>query len=124
MPKSLMRGNKRDCRQRASSSLSPEETAAIIKERLRAVFCERLRGVVLYGSEARGTAGTGSDIDVLVLLNGPVAYGADLRACIDAVYPLVLDWERPINPEPVPIRDFESEDWPLYKNAKAEGIFA
>jgi predicted nucleotidyltransferase len=117
-----MRGKNADGRKRVSISLSPEETIAIIKDRLQAVFHERLRGVVLYGSEARRAATAESDIDVLVLLNDPIAYGADLCACIDAVYPLVLEWERPINPEPVPIRDFEMEEWPLYKNAKAEGI--
>ncbi len=124
MKRSLMRGNDPDCRKRGAGSFSPQETLAIIKEKLWAVFHDRLRGVVLYGSEARGTAGAGSDIDVLVLIEEPVAYDADLRACLDAVYPLVLDWERPINPEPVPIRDFEREEWPLYKNAKAEGILA
>lgn len=117
-----MHGKNKDSRKHVSNSLAPEETVALIKERLQMVFQERLRGVVLYGSEVRGAATADSDIDVLVLLNDPVAYGDDLRACIDAVYPLVLDWERPINPEPVPIGDFEMAEWPLYKNAKAEGI--
>lgn len=113
-----------DHQERVSIPLASSEMVTIVKDRLRSVFNERLRGVVLYGSEARNAATAESDTDVLVLLNGPIDYGADLCACIDAVYSLVLDWERPINPEPVDIRDFETEEWPLYKNAKAEGIIA
>lgn len=96
----------------------------MVRERMQVVFNDRLRGVVLYGSEARGTAAAESDIDVLVLLDGPIDYGSDLCACIDAVYPLALDWERPINLEPADIRDFEAAEWPLYEKAKAEGILA
>ncbi|MBU4212119.1 MAG: nucleotidyltransferase domain-containing protein, partial [Verrucomicrobia bacterium] len=103
---------------------SPREVAAMVRERLQTVFNDRLRGVVLYGSEARGAATAESDIDVLVLLAGPIDYGSDLCACIDAVYPLALDWERPINPEPADIREFEAAEWPLYEKAKAEGILA
>ncbi|MBI2440371.1 MAG: nucleotidyltransferase domain-containing protein [Lentisphaerae bacterium] len=96
----------------------------MIKNKLQAAFDKRLRGIVLYGSEAHGRAATQSDIDVLVLLNGPIDYGADLSACIEAIYSLTLDWERPINPEPTDIHDFEKAEWPLYEKAKAEGILA
>ncbi|MBI2438016.1 MAG: nucleotidyltransferase domain-containing protein [Lentisphaerae bacterium] len=109
-------------KERISAPRSPRAVAVMVRERLQAVFNERLRGVVLYGSEARGTAAAESDIDVLVLLDGPIDYGSDLRACIDAVYPLALDWERPISPEPADIHDFEAAEWPLYEKAKAEGI--
>jgi predicted nucleotidyltransferase len=43
---------------------------------------------VLYGSEARGTAHPDSDVDLLVLLRGPVSLGKDLKTIIDALYPL------------------------------------
>jgi predicted nucleotidyltransferase len=56
-----------------------------IKTSLEATFGDRLRGVVLYGSEARGEATPDSDIDILVLLTGPVALGQDLRTIIHAL---------------------------------------
>jgi predicted nucleotidyltransferase len=43
-----------------------------VKIALQAAFGKRLRGVLLYGSEVRGTAEPDSDIDFLVLLEGPV----------------------------------------------------
>ena len=49
---------------------------ARIKSCLQAVYGDRLRGVVLYGSEARGEATPDSDVDILVLLTGPVALAA------------------------------------------------
>ena len=95
-----------------------------IRERLAAAHGARLKGVVLYGSEARGEGAPDSDIDVLVLLQGPVVYWDDLRANIQAVYPLVLEIERPIHAKPVDIAAYEAAEFPLYENARTEGIVA
>ena len=59
-----------------------DELLKRMKAALAEAFGRRLRGVVLYGSEARGGAQPESDIDVLVLLDGPVDFGEDLRTCI------------------------------------------
>ena len=37
------------------------------------MYGDRLREVLLFGSQARGDAEPGSDIDVMVVLHGPVA---------------------------------------------------
>jgi len=93
-----------------------------LRERLEAAHGSRLAGVVLYGSEARGEAGPDSDIDVLVLLNGPVDSWRDLRVSIEALYPLVLELERPIHPKPVAADVYEAGEFPLYRRVKAEGV--
>ena len=98
------------------------ERLNVIKSRLADVYGDRLKGVVQYGSEARGDAGPDSDIDILVLLTGPLDHGRELRTCIHATYPLVLEWERPISPEPVDAEEYESDEWPLYRNARREGV--
>lgn len=95
-----------------------------IKTRLEAVYGDRLRGVVLYGSEARGDAGPDSDIDVLVLLIGPVAFGKELRTIIDALYPLQLEVFRPLDATPVDVSVYEAGEFALYRNVRREGIFA
>ncbi len=104
--------------------MTREEVLREIKKRLEAVYGDRLRGVVLYGSEATGKAGPDSDIDVLVLLEEPVAYGRELRRSIHALYPLTLEWGRPVSPTPVGIDTYEAAEFPLYKNARREGVVA
>ena len=93
-----------------------------IKRRLDAVYSDRLKGVVLYGSEARGEAGPDSDIDVLVLLEGPVEYARELRSSIHALYPLTLELGRSVSTMVVEAQDYETHDCPLYRNARREGI--
>jgi predicted nucleotidyltransferase len=95
-----------------------------IRRMLDGAFGPRLRGVVLFGSEARGEATPDSDIDLLVLLDGPIRLWKDSGTGIEAVYPLVLELGRPIHPMPVDIRDYEAQEFPLYRNAKREGIAA
>jgi len=93
-----------------------------IKATLQEAFGPRLRGVILYGSEARGTAEPDSDIDFLVLLEGPVDYWEESHKCVRCLYPLVLEWGRPIDAKPVDVKEYEAQVWPLYKSAKEEGI--
>ena len=84
----------------------------------------RLRGVVLYGSEARGGARSDSDIDILVLLDNVKDYGRDLRINIDALYPISLEIGRRISPKPVDAVEYEHVDCPLYRRAHREGVVA
>lgn len=97
-------------------------TRARIRSLLSEAFGSRLQGVVLYGSEARGTAEVESDADLLVLLRGPVALGKDLRTIIDALYPLQLELERPIHALPVEATAYAEGEFSLYRNARREGI--
>jgi uncharacterized protein len=93
-----------------------------VKVRLQEAFGDRLRGVILYGSEARGTAEPDSDIDFLVLLNGPLDSWRDMGTSIHALYPLVLEIERPIHTIEVDASTFDTEDVPLYREVMREGI--
>ena len=95
-----------------------------IKAALAVAFGSRCRGVVLYGSEARGEATSDSDIDVLVLLAGPVQLGQDLRTIIHTLYPLQFEIGRSIDALPVDITVYEAGEFALYRNAKREGITA
>lgn len=104
--------------------MNRQQLLGAIKSRLAEAHGQRLRGVVLYGSEARGEAGSDSDIDILVLLDGPIDLGTDLRRNIEALYDLVLAWERPISARPVDVAAYEAAQFPLYRNAKAEGVLA
>ena len=95
-----------------------------IKSRLVQAHGDRLRGAVLYGSEARGQAGPDSAIDVLLLLEDPIDYGRDLETNLDALYPLSLELGRRISAKPVSLTEYETVDCPLYRTAHREGIAA
>lgn len=104
------------------SCMTREALLEEIRRRLAARHGDRLCGVVLYGSEARGDAGPDSDVDVLVLLEDPVEYGRDLEANLEALYPLSLELGRRISAKPVSATQYESVDCPLYRVAHREGI--
>ena len=102
----------------------PDATTLLsrVKPLLLAVYGARLRGVLLYGSLARGEAIPSSDVDVLVLLSGPISLAQDLRTIIHALYPLQLEIGRPIHAMPVDSAHFEAGAFAWFRNAKREGI--
>ncbi|MGO8687995.1 MAG: nucleotidyltransferase family protein [Thermoguttaceae bacterium] len=93
-----------------------------VQTALRGVFAARLRGVILYGSEARGTARPDSDIDLLVLLAGPVDLATDLVAVHGVLYPIALELGRRISAKPVDAEQYESIECPLYNAVHREGL--
>ncbi len=92
------------------------------KEALVEQYGKRLKGVILYGSMARGDSATSSDIDLLVLLDQPLDYFAELRRLVDVLYPIQLESEQLISAKPVLFRDFELGTVSLYRNARREGV--
>lgn len=102
--------------------ISISEVVKKSKAALENYYGAQLKGVVLYGSVARNQADQTSDIDLLVLLNKPFDYFAELRQVIDVLYPIQLESERLISAKPVLPDDFERGTIQLYRNAKREGI--
>ena len=94
-----------------------------IRSRLKTAFQDRLQGVLLFGSQARGEASPDSDLDLMVLLEEPVRLGQDLETIVGALYPVQLEIESPIHALPVSARSFEAGTFGIYRNAKREGAF-
>ena len=103
-----------------------EKTTSPIVQRCKEVLFQyygsRLKGVVLYGSMARGNAEAGSDIDLLVLLSSPFDYFAELRKIVDLLYSIQLESDRLISAKPALASDYELGSISLYRNAKREGV--
>ncbi len=92
------------------------------KTTLSAYYGKRLKGVILYGSVARGQASPLSDIDLLVLLTPPLDYAAELRRIVDLLYPIQLETEQLISAKPALASDYELGSISLYRNAQREGV--
>ena len=85
-------------------------------------YGDRFAGLILYGSQARGQAEAGSDIDLLVLLQAPFDYFEEIRDLIELLYPLQLESDRLISVKPVAVQDFQAGILPFYRHARREGI--
>jgi uncharacterized protein len=93
-----------------------------IRPRLEAAFGARLRGVLMYGSRARGDHRPDSDLDLLVLLDGPIEFSRDIGATVDALYPLQLQVDYPIHAMPTAIEHYEAQDRLFYRNVAQDGV--
>lgn len=93
-----------------------------IKQALDGAFGIRFKKAILYGSEAKGTASPDSDVDILLVLEGPIDLGRDLGTAIEALYPLQLEILRPIHLTPVDEMLFSKAIFAIHRNALAEGI--
>jgi len=100
------------------------EFLAEVKQRLADAFGDRFRGVILYGSEARGDAREDSDVDLMVLLEGPIDVWQDIQTGVQAVYDLELysDPFLPLSVLPVDHARYLAQERLLYRNAKNDGV--
>jgi predicted nucleotidyltransferase len=92
------------------------------KESLEKHYGDRFAGLVLYGSQARGQAEAGSDIDLLVLLQGPFDYFQEIWNLAGLLYPLQLESDRLISVKPAAVQDFQAGILQFYRQARREGI--
>ena len=99
-----------------------DDILARCKKTLEEHYGTRFAGLVLYGSMARDEARADSDIDLLVLLNGPIDYFQELRTLTDLLYPIQLVSERLLSAKPAAVDDYERGSLQLYRNAAREGI--
>ena len=83
---------------------------------------DRLVSLMLYGSEARGDATAESDIDLLVLLDGPFDRLEELRKIVDLLYPVQLESDRLISARLASFQDYAEDRLLLYRDAKIEGV--
>lgn len=92
------------------------------KQYLQTEYQERLAQVVLYGSQARQEATEDSDIDVLIVLNDPVDPGIELQRTSEAVAELCLENDLLISRLFIGRSRYETEQSPLLRNIRQEGI--
>jgi predicted nucleotidyltransferase len=67
------------------------EVVAELRKGLEELYGTCFRDLLLYGSYARGEQREGSDVDLLVLLDGPVDTGREILRLESIAWPLSLD---------------------------------
>ena len=92
------------------------------KEVLHKIYGKRLKGIILYGSYARGEAVEGSDIDLIVLLDNMENPVEELEKCSKQIHKLDLAYDTLISLLPFDLNQYNTRKLPLIMNAKKEGI--
>jgi len=108
-----------------SPRMSNERLKVILGElrrRLADLYGERLRHVVLYGSQARGDARPDSDIDVLVVLEGGVQPHEERRRAEGLLSEVSLEFDTVVSCYFVGEERYLHPDIPLLRNAQREGM--
>lgn len=98
-----------------------EDTLRELDIGLRRMYGGCYRGLVLYGSYARGEAEEGSDVDLLLLLSGEVEAGKEIRRASALVSRLSLESEQVLSVIPVCAEDYYGSGDPYLQNARREG---
>jgi len=93
-----------------------------IRKSLEDIFGNRLKGVILYGSEARDEAAPDSDIDLLVILEGPVNLWDDTKTAVSALYDFQNELMRSIHVVPVDAVEYEAQEFSIYRTAHEQGL--
>jgi len=93
-----------------------------LKKRLLQTYGERLKGVGLYGSYARGKATQDSDIDILVRLEGDVQTGREIARMSPAVSEISLLRDLLISVFPVSEERFHSYQSPFLQVLRREAV--
>jgi uncharacterized protein len=93
-----------------------------LRQQLKALYGERLIEMVLFGSQARGDAETGSDIDVLVVLKGDVNPGEEISRTGQIVADLSLKFNEVISCVFMDEDRYTNRAGPFLRNVRREGI--
>ena len=101
------------------------DTGAVL-ETLRREFTrllgDRLHGIVLFGSRARGDARRDSDVDLLLVMNGEFDYGDLLRRTSPIVSQVSLEYDIVVSRTFVRRERFASGQTPFLMNVRREGV--
>ena len=92
------------------------------RRRLLDIYGDRLVRTVLFGSQARGDASSGSDVDVLVVLRGPVRPGEEIERTGPATSALSLEYDIVLSCTFTSEESFSSVRTPLLVNVRQEGV--
>jgi predicted nucleotidyltransferase len=93
-----------------------------LEQGLKALYGERFRGLLLYGSYARGTAWEGSDVDLLLLLAGPVDPVTEILAMEPVTWPLSLESSLVLAVMPADVEAWRLGEGLFFRNIREDAV--
>ena len=93
-----------------------------LKTYLQQEYSEQLFRIILFGSQARGSATDLSDIDVLVVLKDPVDASVEIKRTSQFIAQLCLEHNVLISRLFLGRSRFDTENSPLLRNIRFEGV--
>jgi uncharacterized protein len=93
-----------------------------LKQALTEFYGDRFLHLTLFGSQARGDAEPGSDIDVLVVLKPPVNPGEEIKRTGKAIADLSLHHDVVISCLFMDETHYQTRNGSLLRNIRREGI--
>lgn len=103
----------------------PKKIAKILTEtkaELSGLYPGRLKEIILFGSYARGDYEKGSDIDLLMLLDGVADPAAERERYFPAICNLSLKYDTVVSVVPMNYETYHTAKTPLILNTRKEGI--
>jgi predicted nucleotidyltransferase len=101
---------------------SPTAVLSEYRARLEEIYGERLMRLVLFGSQAREDAEFDSDIDVSIVLSGPLDDWTETQHTTEATSEISLKYDTVISRVITTPEQFESSGMPFYRNVRREGV--
>jgi len=100
----------------------PDRLKSLIKQQILKEFGTRLQSLVFFGSRVKNCESSESDLDMLVVLNGPIHLWDDTHRSVQALYDIQLAIEYPIHIIPVDAEKYREQAYALFRKAHEEGI--
>ncbi len=93
-----------------------------VRRRFERLYGERLVQVILFGSHARGDAEPGSDIDLLVVLEGQVSPCDEIERSSEVLEELCLRYDCVISCVFMGEQHFRQRQGPLLRSVRRDGL--
>jgi predicted nucleotidyltransferase len=97
---------------------------AELRKGLEELYGDRFRDLLLYGSFARGDAREGSDVDLLLLLDGPVITSREISRVQPLKWPLSLTHDIVLSVMPVSYEAFKKGETAFLRTVRQEAVRA
>lgn len=95
-----------------------------LKDGLARMYGDRLKGLYLFGSYAKGEAQLDSDVDVMIVLNTYESYGKEIDKTGELISELSLKYGMSISRVLVKELQWQESETPLLRNIRADGVLA